>query len=59
VAPTVLDVWFNETDEVLRQFTLGLILAGMRSGGAEAPEASITHRDEQGMTIRASWKEKA
>jgi len=59
VGPTVLDVWFNETDEVLRQFTLGLILAGMRSGGAEAPEAIITHRDALGMTIRACWKEKA
>ena len=59
VAPTVLDVWFNETDEVLRQFTLGLVLAGMRSAGAEEPRADITHRDALGVTIRASWKEKA
>jgi uncharacterized protein (TIGR02265 family) len=58
VAPTVLEVWFNETDEVLRQFTLGLVLAGMRSAGAEEPRADITHRDAQGMTLRASWKEK-
>jgi uncharacterized protein (TIGR02265 family) len=58
VAPTVLDVWFNETDEVLRQFTLGLIVSGMRAGGADEPRADITHRDAQGMTIRATWKEK-
>jgi uncharacterized protein (TIGR02265 family) len=58
VSPTTVDVWFNETDEVLRQFTLGLILAGMRAGGADEPRADITHRDAQGMTIRASWKEK-
>lgn len=56
VSPTAVDVWFNETDEVLRQFTAGLVLAGMRIGGAEESRVDITHRDAQGMTLRATWK---
>jgi uncharacterized protein (TIGR02265 family) len=58
VAPTVVDVWFNETDEVLRHFTTGLVLAGMRAGGAVEPRADIHLADAQGFTLRASWKEK-
>ncbi|HEX8826084.1 MAG TPA: DUF2378 family protein [Archangium sp.] len=56
VSPTVVDVWFNETEEVLRQFTVGLVLGGMRAGGAEESRVEITQRDAQGMTLRASWK---
>ncbi len=59
VSPTVVDVWFNETDDVLRHFTVGLVLAGMRAGGAVEPQADIHLADSQGFTIRASWKEKA
>jgi uncharacterized protein (TIGR02265 family) len=58
VAPTVMDVWFNETGAVLRHFTLGLVLAGMRAGGAVEPQADIRLADSEGVTIRASWKEK-
>jgi uncharacterized protein (TIGR02265 family) len=58
VSPTAVDVWFNETDEVLRHFTSGLVLAGMRVGGAVEPQADILVADAQGVTIRASWKEK-
>jgi uncharacterized protein (TIGR02265 family) len=57
IAPAVMEVWLNETDEVLRHFTLGLVLAGMRAGGALEPRVELTGTDSQGFTLRASWKE--
>jgi uncharacterized protein (TIGR02265 family) len=59
VGPTALDVWFNEVDEVLRHFTVGLVLAGMRVGGALEPRVELVHADTEGITLRASWKDKA
>ena len=59
VGPTVLDVWFNEVDEVLRHFTVGLVTAGMRAGGALEPRVELVHADTEGITLRASWKDKA
>jgi uncharacterized protein (TIGR02265 family) len=59
VGPTVLDVWFNEVDEVLRHFTVGLVTAGMRAGGALEPRVELVHADTMGITLRASWKDKA
>ncbi len=56
VSPTEVDVWFNETDEVLRHFTSGLVIAGMRVGGAAEPRAEVLHKDTRGFTLRASWK---
>jgi uncharacterized protein (TIGR02265 family) len=58
VGPTVMDAWFNEVDEVLRHFTVGLLLAGMRAGGALEPQVERLHADAQGVTLRASWKDK-
>lgn len=59
VSPTAVDVWFNETEPVLCHFTSGLVLAGMRAGGAEDPRVEIREADAQGFTVRASWKDKA
>jgi uncharacterized protein (TIGR02265 family) len=59
VSPTVMHLWFNETDEPLRYFTSGLVLAGMRVGGAEEPQVDIVDKDPKGFTLRASWKPKA
>lgn len=59
VSPNVLDLWFNETDEPLRYFTSGLVLAGMRVGGAEEPQVDIVDKDAKGFTLRATWKLKA
>jgi uncharacterized protein (TIGR02265 family) len=58
VAPTVVDVWINETEDVLRHFTVGLVLAGMRAGGALEPQADIHQVDARGFTVRAAWQEK-
>lgn len=55
--PTVMEVWFNEMDDVLRHFTVGLVLAGMRAGGAVEPRVELLHADAQGFTLRASWKD--
>jgi uncharacterized protein (TIGR02265 family) len=57
--PTMMEVWFNEVDDVLRHFTVGLVLAGMRAGGAVEPQVDMLHADSRGFTLRASWKEKA
>jgi uncharacterized protein (TIGR02265 family) len=59
VSPTQMDLWFNETHEVLRQFTAGLVLAGMRVGGADSPHVDMLHTDARGVTYRASWAQKA
>ncbi|HYO55196.1 DUF2378 family protein [Archangium sp.] len=59
VSPTSMELWFNEVDEVLRHFTVGLVLAGMRVGGAVEPQVELLHSDAKGFTLRASWKEKA
>ncbi|MGZ3457532.1 MAG: DUF2378 family protein [Archangium sp.] len=59
VSPTAMDLWFNESDEPLRHFTVGLVLAGMRVGGAEEPQVNIVDKDAKGFTLRASWKQKA
>ncbi|WNG42906.1 DUF2378 family protein [Archangium minus] len=58
VSPTAMDLWFNETDDVLRHFTAGLVLAGMRAGGAEEPQVELLQTDPKGVTFRASWKPK-
>ncbi|WNG13350.1 DUF2378 family protein [Cystobacter fuscus] len=58
VSETEMDLWFNETDEVLRHFTAGLVMAGMRMGGAELPRVGILHTDARGVTFRASWAQK-
>lgn len=57
VSPTEMDVWFNEKNDTLRHFTAGLVLAGLRVGGAREPQVSIRHSDARGVTLRASWKE--
>src|SRR5690242_8988274 len=59
VSPTSMELWFNEVDEVLRHFTVGLVLAGMRVGGAVEPQVELLHSDAKGCTLRASWKERA
>lgn len=59
LGPTQMDIWLNEVDEVLRHFTQGLLLAGMRAGGALEPRVERVHADSLGMTLRASWKDKA
>lgn len=56
VSPTQMELWFNETDDVLRHFTVGLVLAGMRAGGADEPQVELHHTDARGFTLRASWK---
>jgi uncharacterized protein (TIGR02265 family) len=56
ISPTEMHVWFNETNEVLRQFTMGLVLAGMRAGGAVDPQVEPLRTDAQGFTLRAAWK---
>ena len=56
VSPTELELWFNETDDVLRHFTVGLVLAGMRAGGAREPQVRLYGTDAGGFTLRASWK---
>lgn len=58
VSETEMDLWFNETHEVLRHFTAGLVMAGMRMGGAELPRVAILHTDARGVTFRASWAQK-
>ncbi|EPX64253.1 hypothetical protein D187_005387 [Cystobacter fuscus DSM 2262] len=58
VSETEMDLWFNETDEVLRHFTAGLVMAGMRMGGAELPQVGILHTDSRGVTFRATWAQK-
>jgi uncharacterized protein (TIGR02265 family) len=58
VSETEMDLWFNETNEVLRHFTAGLVVAGMRMGGAEMPQLSILHTDARGVTFRAAWGQK-
>ncbi|OJT25603.1 hypothetical protein BO221_06945 [Archangium sp. Cb G35] len=58
VSPTEMELWFNETDDVLRHFTVGLVLAGMRAGGAEEPQVRLHEVDAKGFTLRASWKPK-
>jgi uncharacterized protein (TIGR02265 family) len=58
VSPTEMELWFNETDDVRRHFTVGLVLAGMRAGGAEEPQVRLTDMDAKGFTLRASWKPK-
>ncbi len=55
VSPTEMDLWFNETHEVLRHFVAGIVLAGMRVGGAEAPHVDVLRTDARGVTYRASW----
>jgi uncharacterized protein (TIGR02265 family) len=57
VGPTQVDVWINEVDDVLRHFTLGLVRAGMRAGGASGVQADILSTDAQGVTFRTSWRE--
>jgi uncharacterized protein (TIGR02265 family) len=59
VSPTEMELWFNETDDVLRHFTVGLVLAGMRAGGADEPQVRLTDVDAKGFTLRATWKPKA
>ncbi|PTL75817.1 DUF2378 family protein [Vitiosangium sp. GDMCC 1.1324] len=59
VSPTAMDLWFNETEDALRHFTAGLVLAGMRVGGAEEPQVDILQVDPKGVTLRATWKQKA
>ena len=59
VSPTELELWFNETDDVLRHFTAGLVLAGLRASGTEDPQVDIIDKDAKGFTVRASWKPKA
>ncbi len=56
VAPTVVDVWMNETDMV-RFFAQGMIQAGMRTSGAPELQVNILHCDAQGTTYRVSWRE--
>ncbi|HEX8538114.1 MAG TPA: DUF2378 family protein [Cystobacter sp.] len=58
VSETEMDLWFNETHEVLRHFTAGLVMAGMRMGGAELPRVGILHTDARGVTFRATWAQK-
>ncbi|ATB34739.1 hypothetical protein CYFUS_000146 [Cystobacter fuscus] len=58
VSETEMDLWFNETHEVLRHFTAGLVMAGMRMGGAELPQVGILHTDARGVTFRATWAQK-
>ena len=58
VSPTEMELWFNETDEVMRHFTVGLVLAGMRAGGADEPQVRLHGTDAKGVTLRASWKPK-
>jgi uncharacterized protein (TIGR02265 family) len=58
VSPTELELWFNETDDVLRHFTVGLVLAGMRAGGAHEPQVRLHDVDAKGFTLRASWTPK-
>jgi uncharacterized protein (TIGR02265 family) len=57
VSPTQVDMWINEVDDVLRHFTLGLVLAGMRAAGASGVQGSILSTDAQGVTFRTSWSE--
>jgi len=57
ISPTEMEIWFNETEDVMRHFTLGLVFAGMRVGGAQEPRADIVGTDPQGFTVRASWKQ--
>lgn len=59
VSPTAMDLWFNETDEPLRHFTAGLVLAGLRAAGADGAHVDIVDKDPKGFTVRASWKQKA
>ncbi|MET0404635.1 MAG: DUF2378 family protein [Cystobacter sp.] len=58
VSDTEMNLWFNETHDVLRHFTAGLVMAGMRMGGAELPKVAILHTDSRGVTFRASWAAK-
>jgi uncharacterized protein (TIGR02265 family) len=58
VSPTEMELWLNETDDVLRHFTVGLVLAGMRAGGAGEPCVQLYGIDPKGFTLRASWKPK-
>ncbi|MCY1072924.1 DUF2378 family protein [Archangium lansingense] len=58
VSPTEMELWFNETDDVLRHFTVGLVLAGMRAGGADEPQVRLHDMDAKGFTMRATWKPK-
>jgi hypothetical protein len=44
-------------DDVLRHFTLGLVLAGMRAAGAAGVQVALLSKDAQGVTFRASWQE--
>jgi uncharacterized protein (TIGR02265 family) len=57
VGPTQVDMWINEVDDVLRHFTLGLVLAGMRAAGAAGVQVALLSKDAQGVTFRASWQE--
>ncbi|HYO65186.1 MAG TPA: DUF2378 family protein [Archangium sp.] len=58
VSPTEMELWFNETDDVLRHFTVGLVLAGLRAGGAREPQVRLHDVDAKGCTLRASWTPK-
>jgi uncharacterized protein (TIGR02265 family) len=57
VAPSVVDVWMNET-ALASHFTRGALQAGMRTSGAPELQVNIHHSDSQGTTYRVSWRER-
>jgi uncharacterized protein (TIGR02265 family) len=57
VSPNQMDVWMNEVQDVLRHFSLGLLLAGMRAAGTQGASVVILQKDAHGVTFRASWRE--
>jgi uncharacterized protein (TIGR02265 family) len=56
VAPRVVDVWMNDTG-LVSYFTQGMILAGMRLGGAPGVTVDILQTDERGTTYRVEWRD--
>jgi uncharacterized protein (TIGR02265 family) len=58
LAPTVVELWLNETHPTLRVFCQGLLLAGMRASGAQDPMVECLLADDTGVTFRATWRGK-
>jgi uncharacterized protein (TIGR02265 family) len=55
VAPTVMEMWMNET-HLVRYFVQGMLLAALRASGVQESTVDILHTDEQGTTYRISWR---
>lgn len=54
VGPREADLWMNEQG-LLRYFTQGAVLAGMRGAGAQDVRVEVREFDDAGVTYRVSW----